>query len=272
MPICPLEVSELLDRLTAQFPKLLGDNLVGIYIYGSLTQAAFDPARSDIDIVVATRRDLDDKQFARVGDWLSKAAAENAWTERLQMLILAKEDIVTMDARACHYQFGKLTRGGSDGNPIPWINILKSGITLYGPPATSFVPEITADMLFETLVREAGYLREELTEKPDGEWRDVPKYRAYAVLTVCRILYSRQKLTLTSKPRAAIWALKNLPDEWHELILAAVDHDAGRAAKLPLGRIRSFVRFAAAELKKPRKTSKSEPEKPRRFRRGLLSS
>lgn len=252
MAICPLEVSELLELVTVQFPKLLGSNLVGIYIYGSLTQAAFDPARSDIDIVVATRRDLDDEQFKRVGDWLSETAAENEWTKRLQMLILAKKDILTMDARACHYQFGKLTRGGSDGNPIPWINILKSGITLYGPPAKSFVPEITPDMLFETLVREVGYLREELIEKPDSEWRDVPKYRAYAVLTVCRILYSRQKSTIVSKPRAAIWALKNLPGEWHELILSAIDHDGGRPAKLPLGRIRKFVEFAAADLKKPR--------------------
>jgi Domain of unknown function (DUF4111) len=246
----PVQVSKLLESISTNFPGLLGGDLVGIYIYGSLTQRAFDAKRSDIDLVVATRRDLTERQFARMAEWLKKSEPENNWTARLQMMIIAKDDIFKMNARACHYQFGKFRRDGSDGNPIPWINILESGITLYGPPPETWVPEITSEMFFETLVREALYLRDELAKK-ESEWRDVPKYSAYAVLTVCRILYSLKKGKIVSKPRAAKWALVDLPVEWHSLINSAIGHDAGRPAKLPLREVKKFVQFALNQLKGP---------------------
>ena len=41
----PSEVSALLGELASRLPAALGRNLVGVYLYGSLTQRAFDPAR-----------------------------------------------------------------------------------------------------------------------------------------------------------------------------------------------------------------------------------
>ena len=128
----PAEVAALFDDLTAHFRRLLGEELVGIYLFGSLTQGSFDAARSDIDVMVVTRDHIDKGRSDLVRKWLEGMAAANLWTTRLQMMIIGRADILTMNARACHYQFGKFSRGGSDGNPIPWINILESGITLRG--------------------------------------------------------------------------------------------------------------------------------------------
>jgi hypothetical protein len=245
----PSPVSSLLDDLTAQFRDLLGRNLVGIYLYGSLTQAAFDPKRSDIDCIVVTERDLSAAEFRKIRGWLSRAAQSNPWTVRLQASFLIKDKVLTPNSRACLYQFGKLMRYRSDGNPIVWMNILKSGKTLYGPTPQSFVAPITLAILFRALERELGYLREEIIEKPDSKWRNVPFYRAYAVLTLCRILYSHKKGTVVSKIRAADWAMKHLPNQWKELIRQALDSDAGkRRATLSLVRIRQFIRFADARL------------------------
>jgi hypothetical protein len=158
-------------------------------------------------------------------------------------MVVARDDIFTSGARACHYQFGKFSVGRTDGNPIPWINILESGVTLCGPPARTFVPEITPAILHETLLREIGYLKEELGQGRDSDWRDKPKYRAYAVLTVCRILYSDAKGTIASKPGAAKWALENIDPCWHDLITAALDHDAGRRATMPIRTLRRFVEY-----------------------------
>ena len=246
----PSQVSSLLDDLTTQFREILGRNLVGIYLYGSLTQAAFDPERSDIDCIVVTQRDLSDAEFRKIRGWLSRAAQSNRWTLRLQASFLIKDKVLTNDSRACLYQFGKLTRYRSDGNPIVWMNVLKSGKTLYGPNPRSFVAPITPRILFRALERELGYLREEIVEKPDSKWRDVPFYRAYAVLTLCRILYSHKKGTIVSKIRAANWAMRYLPNQWNELIRQALDSDAGkRSAPVPLVHIRQFIRFADAQLR-----------------------
>jgi predicted nucleotidyltransferase len=245
----PEKLSALLLELAEKLPAILGRNLVGVYLYGSLTQRAFDARRSDVDCIVVTRRDLSDAQFRRLGEWLARASESNPWVARLQMLFLIRDEVLKMDSKACHYQFGILKRGGSDGNPIIWLNVLESGVVLYGPRPESFVPAITPEILFGALAREVGYLREEISGKPESEWRDVPSYRAYAVLTLCRILFSFRKGSIVSKRRAARWALRHLPGEWRELILRASGKgDAGPPAEIPLPRIGQFIDFADAQL------------------------
>ena len=245
----PSEVSALLRELATRLPAVLGRNLVGVYLYGSLTQRAFDPARSDVDCIAVTRRDLSDAQFKRLDAWLARLARSNPWASRLQMVFLIRDEVLTMNSRACLYQFGVLRRGGSDGNPIIWMNVLESGVPLYGERPESFVPEITPEILFEALVREVGYLREEMSVKPESEWRDVPYYRAYAALTLCRILYSHAKGAVVSKRRAARWAVKRLPEEWHDLILRALARDdAWLGTDAALSLIRRFIAFADARL------------------------
>src|SRR5205085_9074164 len=207
----PAQVSALLQELTTQLPLILGRNLVGIYLYGSLTQRAFNPKRSDVDLIVVTRRDLSAAQFKRLDAWLARARESNAWVERLQGSFLIRDEILTMNAKACLYQFGQVKRSGSDGNPIIWLNVLRSGVVLYGPPPESFVPEITPEIFLQALAREVGYLRAEICEQPQSEWRDVPSYRVYAVLTLCRILSSPRHRTVVSTQRAAQWALAPLP-------------------------------------------------------------
>ncbi|HEV8124868.1 MAG TPA: aminoglycoside adenylyltransferase domain-containing protein [Gemmatimonadales bacterium] len=245
----PAQVTTLLRGLTARLRGVLGKNLVGFYLSGSITQGAFDPRRSDIDCVAVTRRDLSDTQLRRLRDWLDASARVNPWTSRLQLQFLQKHQILTMNARACLYQFGVLQRTGSDGNPIIWMNILTTGRILHGPRPRSFVPEITREMLFEALRRELGYLREEITDKPASEWRNVPKYQAFAVMTVCRILYSSTKGTVVSKPVAARWAIRNLPKRWHPVIRQAGSFDRGeRTSGISLTRIREFLEYAAGRL------------------------
>jgi hypothetical protein len=245
----PAQVSALLQGLAARLPVILGGNLIGVYLYGSLTQRAFNPKRSDVDCIVVTQRDLSDAQFKRLGAWLARAAESNPWAARLQMLFLIKDEVLTMDSKACLYQFGSLKRSGSDGNPIIWLNVLKSGVVLVGPRPETFVPVITPETLFCALEREVGYLREEISEKPQSEWRDAPSYRAYAVLTLCRILYSFRKGEIVSKPRAAKWAIEHLPEEWREIIRQALDSGAaGRSADIPLSLIERFIAFADAQI------------------------
>ena len=112
----PAKVSALLADLTAQLPVVLGRNLVGIYLYGSVTLAAFNPKRSDVDCIVVTRRDLSEAQFRKVDAWLAQTAKSNPWTTRLQMLFLAKNELLMMNTHDCLYQFGVLTRSGNSSN------------------------------------------------------------------------------------------------------------------------------------------------------------
>lgn len=63
----PPDLSELLQVMATDFPAILSGNLVGIYLWGSLTYEAFDETCSDVDCIGVTRRGLDDREFFRTG-------------------------------------------------------------------------------------------------------------------------------------------------------------------------------------------------------------
>lgn len=114
--------------------------------------------------------------------------------------------------------------------------MLATGVTLAGASPGAFLPDVTGEMIHAALLREVEYLRREITD-PAGKWRRRTFYRAYAVLTLCRILYTDRKGAVVSKPRAAAWALRALPDAWYSLIREAMASDDGKPASLPLSRI-----------------------------------
>jgi predicted nucleotidyltransferase len=57
-------INELLEELLTNTQNILGEKLVGVYLYGSLVIGDFDPTISDIDLVAALTSDLDDEEFA----------------------------------------------------------------------------------------------------------------------------------------------------------------------------------------------------------------
>lgn len=257
----PPPIVGTLGVLTATLDQVVGSSLVGAYIYGSLTQGAFDPARSDVDCLVVVRRDLTDAQFRRLAAWLAHAADSDVWIRRLQMQVLLRGRLLRSDTSGALYQFGALKRSGSDGNPIIWRNVLATGVTLIGPAPKTFLPPITERMLFDALVREVGYLRTEIAN-PASQWRSQRFYRAYAVLTLCRILYTNQTGDVASKRRAAAWALRALPSRWHSLIRAAVASDRDEPSRLPLPRIAGFIAFVEGQLVPPAThTSRQRPSR-----------
>jgi hypothetical protein len=243
-------VQGTLWRLTRALDAILGPNLFGVYVYGSLTQRAFAPARSDIDCIVVVRRDLTRAQVQKLRLWLAEAALADPWIPRLQMQVLLKARLLRPDTRGYLYQFGALRRSGSDGNPIIWMNVLASGLTLHGPAPATLLPPITSEMLFKALVCEVAYLSKEIGNSA-SEWRDKRFYRAYAILTLCRILYSHRFGVVVSKPRAARWALQTLPSRWHSLIRSAIQSDRGKRSALSLRRIARFIDFVGAQVDEP---------------------
>ena len=171
----------------------------------------------------------------------------NSWTTRLQISFLVKNQLLVWthpsNTSSCLYQLGKLQRCGSDGNPIIWLDHLRTGKVLVGPPANTFLPDITEGLLNAALRREIDYLCDEL-DNPESEWRDVAMYRAYAVLTICRILYTRANGSVASKPMAARWALRKLPARLHGPIQKALDYnETGREILLPLRDLQSLLRY-----------------------------
>ena len=53
-----MDHQEILDRVSASYQNILADNLVGIYVHGSIAFGCFHPKKSDIDYIVVIRDPL----------------------------------------------------------------------------------------------------------------------------------------------------------------------------------------------------------------------
>ena len=202
MPRTPSQyVANLLDQLARQLQADLGRNVVGLYVYGSLTQSAFDPRRSDVDCVAVIRRPVSAVVVSRLRTSFRRLSGRHSWMRRLQLTILIQRELLQFNGDGWLYQFGRLSRTGSDGNPIVWVNILESGRVVFGADPHTFVPPITPALMRAALEREIGYLRTELVTKRTSVWRRRAAYRRYAAVTACRVLYTLETGRVAPKRR-----------------------------------------------------------------------
>ncbi|MGP0017507.1 MAG: aminoglycoside adenylyltransferase domain-containing protein [Candidatus Sulfotelmatobacter sp.] len=251
----PADLSDLLQSIATDFPAILSGNLVGIYLWGSLTYDAFDETCSDVDCVGVTRRDLDDRQFSELDEWFRKKGEQNRWVKRIDMRFVIEHEFLDKASRCCgfYHYMGKLTRHGSDGNPIIWINIARSGITLWGKDAKVIAPHVSDQCLNGALLLELSYLKEDLTSNAGDRSDQAFIHNAYAVLTACRILYSALHRALASKDQAYDWAMQTVPPMWRGVIRAAKDNRLKNNGSTTPGLEQDaihFVEFATTEVRR----------------------
>jgi hypothetical protein len=222
----PKDLADLLQAVATDFSAVLRENLVGIYLWGSLTYDAFNETCSDVDCVGVTRRDLDDREFSEMDQWFKNKKEQNRWVERIDMRFVIDHEFLDKASRCCgfyHYN-EKLVRHGSDGNPIIWINIAQSGITLCGKDAKVIAPHVSDQCLNDALLLELEYLKENVTSNAGDRSDKAFICNAYAVLTACRILYSVHHRVLVSKDQGYRWAMETVPPVWRAVIRSAKDN------------------------------------------------
>jgi predicted nucleotidyltransferase len=249
----PKDLSDLLQEIAADFPAILRGNLLGVYLWGSLTYGAFNEACSDVDCIGVTRRDLDEHEFSKLDEWFENKKRENRWVGRIDMRFVIDGEFFDKSSRCCgfYHYMGRLTRHGSDGNPIIWINIAQSGITLWGRDAKLIAPHVSIECLNDALLLELNYLKEDLTSNSGDPSDKAFIHNAYAVLTACRILYSAHHGSLASKEEACKWAVETVPPALRMVIHAAganrLKNGGSTTRRLEQDAVR-FVEFVSKEV------------------------
>jgi len=73
-------------------------------------------------------------------------------------------------------------------------------------------------------------------------------YRAFAVITMCRVLHALETGIITSKPKAAQWARAKLDGPWKQLIDKAVAVSNHEEQDVLLDETLDFIRFTMQEI------------------------
>lgn len=236
-PTAYADINALLERLLAAMQAVLGQNLVGAYLYGSLVTGDFDHGSSDIDVLAVTSSAPDAKEFGALQHMHRDFAGQNRyWEGRIEVQYLSIAALRTFKSRAStiaaispgepfHFK-----EAGKDWT-INWYIVQEKGVTLFGPSPKTFIDPISQEEFIQAV---------QVHAKQWGEWiQHLPKRRpsqAYTILTMCRALYTLKYGEHVSKKQAAVWAEKEFP-EWASLIENAllwreawrdenVDHEA----------------------------------------------
>src|SRR5690349_16390939 len=103
------QVATLLNHLASQLQADMGRNVVGLYVYGSLTQTPSDARRRDVDCVAVIRGQLNPPVVSRLRASLRRLSPRHSWMRRLQLTILIQRELLQFNGDGWLYQFGRLS-------------------------------------------------------------------------------------------------------------------------------------------------------------------
>jgi predicted nucleotidyltransferase len=199
----------------------LGEELVGIYLHGSLALGAFDEEESDVDFLVVTTHELGSAEIERLAELHERLG------DRLDGSYLPRDVFRRFDpARVVHphieaHKEPRLFPDDHGGETVIYRYVLrKCGVVLHGPPPEDLIDPVGAEDLrwgvWDILLN---WWTPRLAA--DDDRLDDARYRAYAVVTMCRMRYTLATGDVVSKPAAAEWALVHVAENWHDLIRRA---------------------------------------------------
>lgn len=253
------DVNVVLEELLEAEKRVLGDQLFGMYLFGSLAYGDFD-RNSDIDVMVLTEGEISPPTFAALKEMHDELGAANArrnspWANQLEVSYLTRQNARRYDPADA--QHPHLDRGTGEqlhlhahARVIERYVLREHGVVLYGLPLKEWIDPISPDDLRRSMSEMAtDWLQPMLAEAVPFETRG---YQSYTVISCCRILYTRVKGAVASKPAAARWGFETLGVRWKPLIETALEGRQNPQLPPEAGDVAEtleLVRFTVSEIK-----------------------
>jgi predicted nucleotidyltransferase len=229
----PEAVRPILALLLSSMQDVLGDQLVGLYLYGSLSSGDFNPVLSDVDFVAVTREATaeSDPAFERLREMHGRIAESGLlFADRLEGSYISQAAWRRYDPVDAHHPTighdWPFKLGFHDANWVIERAIVRErGVVLYGPPPETMTDPVSPEQLRAATCQQLTDVWQPRIDDHDDQWPRAGLYPAFAVLTLCRALYTLQHGAFCSKPVAAAWAVQTHP-AWEPVITWAEAHRA----------------------------------------------
>lgn len=205
------QVGQVLNSLLTGLSGILQNNLVGVYLYGSLVTEDFDAQLSDLDLVVILKLGLDDAAFRSLRALHQHVIRDYPeWDDRLELAYVSLEALKTYRRKR------SLIAIISPGEPfhqllagedwlISWYMLRETGIVLRGPDIASLIDPIEPAHYIEAVQSHIEAYRHSV------KTANSTSNLSYIVLTTARGLYTVLQGQPTSKVKAAAWAAEIFP-------------------------------------------------------------
>jgi hypothetical protein len=214
------DVNVFVDLLQANMRAILGDQFVGLYLGGSLALGDFNPQRSDIDFVAITAEQLPPVMVVALELMHARLwAAEIKWGRKLDGSYVPQQVFRHWipDHAPCPFVEADAFCVTNQGSAVIQRHILREhGVVVVGPkPQTMLDPVVAGELRLP--------LRDMLEQwwRPllhDPTWLQQSHKQPFAILTMCRMLYTLEHGVIVSKPVATRWCQRGIAAQWAELL------------------------------------------------------
>lgn len=218
------DINDIIVLFLKGLKKILGNNLVGLYLTGSLSYGDFVRERSDLDLQAIVKEPLSRKDLESVKNLHIKIENKyKKWAKRIECSYLPVNllhEILPPKIPRPWWGAGVFYPEAPYGNE--WIinqyQLYNHGIALFGPDFKTLTKPIDIKEIQKACVRD---LFQEWEPKiRDSDWLENSHYQSYLVLNLCRILYTVICGDIGSKKISANWVKSKYP-EWKNLIETA---------------------------------------------------
>ncbi len=266
IPLQPYpELREVLQLFAGEIAAVLKENLVGIYLVGSLAIGDFD-LDSDIDFLVVTNTELSVTAMKPLVDIQVKIHAMDCYpAQHLEGSYISISDLgdwSTVGQKTFYYfdNGSTILEQTTHDNQwhVRWV-LRERGITLIGPkPGTFLQPVPKNEMMNEIRIS----MRQTMKVFQDEIYRPLSFAnsrfgQSFFVLTYCRMLQTLHTETVQSKRAGARWAKQFLDPKWIKLIDQAWNEREGvrfmvkihqRAEQALLDETLEFINYAVSQI------------------------
>jgi len=223
----PRSVRKILRELFLTIRPAVQDNLVGLYLYGSLVMDCYNPRSSDIDIIIVVKRRLLKAHRKKIIAYLKEVCSKK---KRIELNIVCQDNIknpsypIMVDL---HFEYwGGILENKLDKEILSNLYTTKErGFCVWGAPIENVFSEIPAQYHLRSVIEDIQHTRKYLHEKTKRIGYDVP---VYWILGACRILVFIREEKILSKLEGGYWGITHLPKEYHSVINQALRSYTGK--------------------------------------------
>ncbi|WP_058301526.1 aminoglycoside adenylyltransferase domain-containing protein [Gorillibacterium timonense] len=208
-----------LDKIKAIFVEELRENLVGLYLHGSLAMGCFNPSRSDIDLLIVVKEPLPTLSAKQLSHKILSLRDEIENGIECSVILEAAL-LESVYPTPCEFHFSDYHReqyranehyligGYEDQDLASQITVAyHRGRTLYGRPLADLYPPIDSQHYLASILHDIEGASDAIMENP-----------LYLTLNLCRVLYFIREGKISSKKEGGIWGVENVPNPYRDLV------------------------------------------------------
>lgn len=227
---CDADIKQFVLDLVNLLENELSDNLIGIYLHGSLAMGCYYRPKSDLDIIVVVQNQIGVDVAKKTGIAIAKQAEKRPTTGNVELSIIVADTAKNIPVHVpfeLHYstEWHDKTLNGdieydSTKTDIDLLShlmyIQQRGIVLSGKPINEVFGKYNWQHFMGAVIDDFEWILE------DEHILETP---FYGILNICRVLQllNEDSHTVHSKDEGGEWGLENLPAEFRPLIQKALD-------------------------------------------------